>query len=313
MVRPAMPKIFYTHPAIGRAAERRGDADWVAAQLVHPDMRLLPVWRGKNLIAGPRSAPRPVCLDGTQTWWQRYSSPPALVGFVDGSPYFAADLTDLQAPQADPAIAGIGTFVDLRTCGPLLPAADAALLAHARSITWFHHRHGYCGVCGAPTEPRLAGHARACTTPSCGAEVFPRFDPAVIVLVHDGSRCLLARQPQFPRGLHALLAGFLEPIETLEDCVAREVFEETGVTLTDVRYFASQPWPFPQSLMLGFVARAVDTEITVDPVELESAAWYEPEFLRAHRQARIGKDDFALPRHDSIARLMLDAWLDGML
>ena len=154
---------------------------------------------------------------------------------------------------------------------------------------------------------------RVCTSAACRAEVFPRVDPAVIVLVHDGARCLLARQPQFPRGLHALLAGFLEPMETLEDCVAREVHEETGLTLTEVLYLGSQPWPFPQSLMLGFVARAVDTEITIDPAELESAAWYEPDFLRAHREAPIGAADFALPRRDSIARQMLDAWLDGML
>ena len=308
-----MARMFYTHPEIDRATEHRGDPDWVAAQCARRDMRLLPVWRGKSLITGPRAAPRPVFLSYDRDWFRNLADPPALIGLIDEIPYFAVDVSALDDHRSHPALAGAGHFVDLRTCGPFLPPEAGGLLAHARSLAWFHQRHRFCGVCGHPTESRQGGHMRVCTSESCRAEVFPRLDPAVIVLVHDGARCLLARQPQFPRGLHALLAGFLEPIESLEACVAREVREETGLTLSEIRYFDSQPWPFPQSLMVGFVARALSTEITIDPTELESADWYEPEFLRAHADARIGRDDFALPGRDSIARLMLDAWLGGML
>ncbi|NBC31277.1 MAG: NAD(+) diphosphatase [Alphaproteobacteria bacterium] len=308
-----MLRMFYTHPAIDRADGRRGDADWVAAQRARADMRVLPVWRGKNMVTGPREAPQPVFASAADDWWQAPGVEPALIGLIDGVPYFAADVSAVEDPRRDPALAGIGAFVDLRTCGPLLPPAAGGLFAHARALTWFHLRHRYCGACGRPTESRQGGQMRACPDTGCRAEFFPRVDPAVIVLVHDGARVLLARQHGFPRGLHALLAGFLEPVETLEACVAREVYEETGLELAEIRYFASQPWPFPQSLMLGFVARAAGTELVVDPAELTHAAWYTPDFLRAQKGGRIGRDDFALPGPDSIARLMLDAWLDGML
>jgi NAD+ diphosphatase len=301
--------LYYLHPRLDRAADQRRDPEWLAAILARPETRLVPVWRGKHLIAGPRAAPRPVFPSAMEDWWPERGSDLALIGLVDGVAYLAIDISRIDAPNEDPAFAGRGAFVDLRTCGPAMALEDGSLLAHARLLTGWHARARYCGICGHPTAGRQAGTLRQCLNPDCAAEHFPRVDPAVIVLVHDGRRLLLGRQHRWPRGMHSVLAGFLEAGENLESCVAREVREEAGVELADIAYFGSQPWPFPQSLMLGFTARAVTTEITIDAEELEHAGWYEPDFLRAHAGNVIGRSDFALPGRDSIARRLVDAWL----
>ena len=171
----------------------------------------------------------------------------------------------------------------------------------------WHRRHRFCGRCGAPTESRKAGHLRVCTRPACGLEHFPRTDPAVIMLVHDDEACVLGRRPGWPPGLHSTLAGFVEPGESLEEAVAREVREEAGleVPLEGIRYNSSQPWPFPASLMLGFHARAERAPLTVYEAELESVAWYSRETLRNLEEG----DDLRLPRRDSIARRLIEDWL----
>lgn len=201
-------------------------------------------------------------------------------------------------------------FVDLRRVGALLSATDAALAAFARALLWWHGRTGFCGVCGAPTLSREAGHVRLCS--GCGASHFPRTDAAVIVLVHDGDRVLLGRQRQWPQGMYSVLAGFVEPGESLEQTVAREVMEESGIAVTDIRYQSSQPWPFPQSLMLGFTARALTDAVAFDAEELEDCRWYtRQELLAVPADAVAGDAPFALPRPDSIARRLVDKWLHG--
>jgi NAD+ diphosphatase len=170
-------------------------------------------------------------------------------------------------------------------------------------IHW-HRRQRFCGVCGSETLSQSAGHVRACVSASCGATHFPRTDPATIMLVTDGDRCLLGRQPRWPQGMYSTLAGFVEPGESLEDAVIREVKEEAGIIATNVTYNSSQPWPFPSSLMVGFFAEAVTREITVDPDELEDAQWFTSGELR--RFADQGK---SLPRPDSIARRLVETWL----
>jgi NAD+ diphosphatase len=180
------------------------------------------------------------------------------------------------------------------------------LCAYARGLLHWHARHGFCGVCGAPTASRSAGHQRVCTNGSCGASHFPRTDSAVIMLVHDGAdRCILSRQSHWPPGMHSTLAGFLEPGESLEEAVAREVYEETGVRVGEVRYHSSQPWPFPASIMVGFYARAIGGEFKPNLDELESAGWYSRDELRT-----IGSSDaFRLPNAYSIARRLVEDWL----
>jgi len=297
---------LYAGGGLDRASVLRKDEGWIAARLRAPETRLVPVWRSLSLIdSSDTAAPRLMgigaadgagllALPGAET---------ALLGLDGDSACFAVDLTAaLEAPDGHPALAGRGGFVELRSVGALLPAAEAALAAYARGLMWWHQRHRFCGVCGHPTHARDSGHVRVCANAGCAAHHFPRTDPAVIMLVHDGGdRCVLGRQPRFAPGLYSTLAGFVEPGESLEEAVAREVFEEVGVRVGEVTYFSSQPWPFPSSLMLGFYARATSSEITVQPDEIEHARWFTREELLAAPPA--------LPRADSISRRLIENWL----
>ena len=222
----------------------------------------------------------------------------ALLGLVDGIAHFAVDLSHREEDEA----ARIGQFEDLRKVGPLLSHDDGALMAYARGMMHWHLAHRHCGRCGQATAEREAGHIRYCTNADCAAPVFPRTDPAVIMLVHDGDRCLMGRQAVWPPGMHSTLAGFVEPGESLEDAVRREVFEETNVHVGAVHYHSSQPWPFPSSLMLGFVAEASSTDITLNDGELEDARWFSREELRSGFPK--------LPFRVSIARRLVDHWMD---
>jgi NAD+ diphosphatase len=198
-------------------------------------------------------------------------------------------------------------FTDLRSVGAIMPRDDGALLAYARGLIHWHSRHRFCGVCGHPTVSEQAGHQRRCANPVCGAVHFPRTDPAVIMLIHDGDRIILGRQAQWPPGMNSVLAGFVEPGESLEEAVAREVMEEVGIAVTEVRYRSSQPWPFPSSIMLGFTARALTADIRLSPDEIETARWYSRDELRRSPE----NESFRLPRRDSIARRLVDDWLAG--
>lgn len=298
---------FYIHRSLDRAAERRGDGTFLESLLADAGTRVLPVWRTKNLIAGPREAPHPVMASAAEEWWRVVATEVVFLGLVEGTAHVAADVSAVEDPDADPTLAAIGKFVDLRTTGPLMNQEDGALLAYARGLVWWHQRHRFCGVCGHPTASVEAGHRRQCVNESCGTSHFPRTDPAVIVLVHDGDRCLLGRQPVWPPGMHSVLAGFVEPGENLEAAVAREIWEETRVGVADIRYRSSQPWPFPQSLMIGFTARATSTAISFTQDELEHAAWYHRDELRNSPE----DETFRLPRRDSIARRLVDEWLAG--
>ena len=299
----------FTQSRLDRAHTLRHQDDTLEATLAHPATRLVPVWRTKNLVNGPRAGPKPVLVPAATAWWRQPAGAVALLGLVDGVAYVAADLSDIDEPKAHPDLAGLGAFVDLRTMGQFLTPADAGLLAYARALMWWHQRHRFCGVCGSPTDSREAGHSRICRSRQCGTAHFPRTDPAVIVLVHHGDHCLLARQPGWPAGMHSVLAGFVEPGESLESCVHREVGEETGIALADLRYHSSQPWPFPQSLMVGFTARALTTDFRLDDREIEHADWYARDWLNSLPPgAYDGTGPFHLPRRISIARRLLDEW-----
>jgi len=298
----------YAAAPLDRAAQRRRDAGWLAERLALNTTRLVPCWNGKHLVTGERDSPQPVYLDPTWDWWRVHAPhDPIFLGLEGDVAYFAADLSAVEDPKAHPVLASLGAFVDLRTLGPVLAPETGSLFAYARGLIHWHARHRFCGVCGAGTDVREAGHSRRCTNPACAAPHFPRTDPAIIVLVHEGDRCLLGRSARFPTGVFSTLAGFVEPGESLEDAVAREVFEEAGVRVADIRYHSSQPWPFPSSLMLGFHARAVGTALTIDRNELEDARWFDRDWLRRHEPS----DMFRLPPRDSIARRLIQEWLDG--
>ena len=198
-----------------------------------------------------------------------------------------------------------GELMDLRLVAAQMAHADAAILGQARSLLSWHSRHQQCAVCGADTEPAKGGYQRTCEFEPCKAEHYPRTDPVVIMLVIDGDCCLLGRQPGYPPGSYSSLAGFIEPGESVEQAVAREVYEEAGLRVGRVRYVASQPWPFPSSLMIGCFAEATSTEIKIDTTELEDAKWFTKAEVRS---ALAGNGAFRCPPPFAIAHNLMRAW-----
>lgn len=299
---------------LDRCGGDRANPDWVRRQLTAHGCRVVPVWKDKNLIdADATGAPRLAPIAAASWLSQSPSDTFVLLGVDETGPWFAVDVSDLSIPESDPRLRRQidkgAVFDDLRKAARLLPAFDAALGAYARGMLYWHRRHRYCGVCGSKTEVIEAGHKRRCANPTCAAEHFPRTDPAMIAHVHQGDRCLLGRNPRFPERMYSTIAGFVEPGESLEDCVIREVHEETGITVGNVRYHSSQPWPFPASLMVGFLAEAETDRIWTDGDEIEHALWISREDLLAER-ARGKEAEIQLPPRLSIARRLIDHWLD---
>jgi NAD+ diphosphatase len=310
MILPRTPNA-YTRSPLDRAANRRDDAAFVAARLADPTSLFVPVWQSRSLLRGVEAgAPEAVLMTGAAAAALGVEGRPhALLGLWDGRAVFALDLSADADPL--PALAGFGdvSFTDLRQVAGLLPPAEAAVLAHARGLMHWRTRHRFCGVCGATCAPRSAGNVMVCT--GCGAQHFPRTDPAVIMLVTTRAggeeRGLLAHSHRFPLvRMYSTLAGFVEPGESLEEAVAREVFEEVGVRVRDVRYHSSQPWPFPSSIMLGFYAEADDPTLTVDAEELKDARWFTRAEMRDFEAHGL-----RLPRVDSIARRLIEDWLEA--
>jgi NAD+ diphosphatase len=292
---------FYATGEFNRAVERREDVAWIRERLADPASRLYPIWRLRNYVSDPE-APRAVVLDpDRRAALLEAATTVVLLGMEQETAHFLVDISHLDEPSATE----LGHAVDLRAVGVLMPQREGALLAYARGLTYWHDRHKFCGVCGSPTEVKAAGHQRQCTNPDCSAVQFPRTDPAVIMRITHGDKILMARQAVWAQGMHSILAGFVEPGESLEDAVAREVYEEVGLKLTRIKYFSSQPWPFPSSLMLGFSAEATSLDFRVDEDELESARWMtRQELLDSPEDAT-----FKLPRKDSISRRLIEDWL----
>lgn len=207
----------------------------------------------------------------------------------------------------------LGDFLPLRPQASVLPAHMTALLGYASSVAAWHTQTRYCSLCGHRTEPRPFSLAQVCTNPDCGMEHYPRVNPAMIVLIHHederGERCLMGRQASWKPRVYSAVSGYVEPGESAEDAVLREVMEETGIAVTDIRYFCSQPWPFSSSLMLGFHARATSTEIRLNDAELQDARW----FPRSEIPALLASGELVLPAAETISRHLFDAWFDGNL
>lgn len=286
---------------VARRAELRTRPQDIEAQLADPRARVVPVLGTDSLVVPERDVIRAGLPSLAEVDVDRREL--VFLGTLDGAPLFASAVPD----GTDPQDLG-GEFRDLRRVGPALVKDDAAVLAYARAMVDWHRKHRFCGLCGTACAPAEAGHKRICTNPECGAEHFPRTDAAMIVVVHDGAdHCLLARSPRFPPHMFSALAGFLEPGESLEDCVVREVFEEVGLRVTDVRYHSSQPWPFPRSIMIGFHARATNADLVLEDDEIEEARWVSRDFLRAKDQWK----DFFIPPRIAVARHLIDDWVAG--
>ena len=292
---------------LDRAGEKRGAADWLSAQRQHERTRVLPLWKLQPLILGPESDASGLGLiDGALA--SGLGAPDAVEVFLglDGeTAYFARDISSLAEPLSA-ALASLGHFRDARSAAAFLPPGEVAILGQAKALIDWHNRNGFCARCGSATAMADAGYRRVCS--SCKCEHFPRTDPAVIMLVTEGDQCLLARNKRFAGGHYSTLAGFIEPGESIEEAVRREVFEEVGIEVGDVAYFASQPWPFPASLMIGCFGSAKTREIAVDGEEIVVAHWFDRETVK---KLLAGKsDEIGLPRRDAIAHHLIRAWAE---
>jgi NAD+ diphosphatase len=284
---------------VDRSGEKRKDADWLDKALTDAETRFVPVWGDHCLVGGDpltlmlleRQQIEPFLQDHNQTFLGLFRGHAAIAVAIDGG--------------GMPPFSELGEFQDLRYLGSVLPADEANLAAHARGMVLWHGSQLFCGSCGSSARPSTDGTSRLCLNSGCAREIYPRVDPAIIVLVADGERCLLGRNISWPEGRYSTIAGFVETGESLEDAVRREVFEETNIRIEKVRYHSSQPWPFPSSLMLGFIAEAdssIEQKIHLNDGELEDARW----FTRKELRSGFPK----LPFKISIARRLVDDWLD---
>jgi NAD+ diphosphatase len=295
---------------LNRASERRGDAAWIQAQLDHPDSLALALWNGKPLVEdvpGSENALRIAYLSVPMVREIAASEERLLfMGLWKDTAVFAVDL-DGSADPADGPLRGLGRFEDLRGVALRLPAADAAILATAKSMFEWRRRHGFCANCGQQSMAVDGGWKRVCD--ACKTEHFPRTDPVVIMLPTFGDKCLLGRQSIWPKGMYSALAGFLEPGESIEEACAREVMEEAGLTATEVRYHSTQPWPYPSSLMIGLFAEVSHDNAAPDQTELEEVRWFTRAEIRSLLQGEL-PGVFA-PGAMAIAHQLIKAWSEA--
>jgi NAD+ diphosphatase len=292
------PHNFYAGNRFNRLVERRADAQWLTEQLHGGAVGLLPLWRGRSLVAGGMQRPRLAMLQPSVLAQQIAEHELVLLGEFRGQYCFAVELQGDTAPVT----AELGEFHDLRVVGGQMDRDEAGLLGYGRALLMWRDKHRYCGRCGSPTHSINAGHILKCSNDGCGLAHFPRLDPAIIVLVTDGERALLGRKAEWPVGRYSTIAGYIEWAESIEEAVVREVREETGVLVDEVTYHSSQPWPFPSSLMLGFVASAVTTEIERIDGELEDARWFTRE--------DIASGAVMFPSQQSISYRLIETWYD---
>ena len=289
---PRLPALGFTGSPLDRADALRRDAGALVAARADP--------RARWLVFDDL---RPVLTSQGDLLWAYRSDVPhdalaVFLGFDGDAPRFA-----VAASAAD--LDGVAT--DARAAGAALAAGldpgQAGIVAQARALLDWHQRHGFCAKCGVPTTIIKGGAARTCN--GCGTEHFPRVDPVVIMLAIKDGHALVGRQPRFPKRFFSALAGFVEPGESLEEAVARELFEEAGIGVRAVRYLASQPWPFPSSLMIGCFAEATGFELAIDGHEIEEVRWVTKDEVRA---ALAGTGDWLAPPPLAIARTLLEAW-----
>ncbi len=301
---------------LDRAAHLRADTAALKEMRADPAARILPIWRGK-----------PLFMNDGQVGWIKPGHPvltsaseaPVFLGLDDGGPRFASDISAWEpeelpdtlgaffdpSQQLHPELPNEFAFGELRGVMTLLTARDAELVATAKAILGWHTTHSYCARCGGKSVIVMGGWQRDCAT--CGGHHFPRTDPVVIMLITRGNKVLIGRSPEWPEGMYSLLAGFVEPGETLEAAVRREVLEEAGIRVGAVEYLASQPWPFPASLMFGCRGEATSDEITVDPEELEDARWITREDMM---DVFAGRNNSIKPaRKGAIAHFIIWNWM----
>ncbi|MEQ1755262.1 MAG: NAD(+) diphosphatase [Micropepsaceae bacterium] len=308
LVLPKNPNVFANSP-LDRAGHLRTDQPWLKTALSDPNSLFIPVWKLMPFLIKNREGRR-------ETGWitgelalplMRPGATIIFLGLYKDAAHFAIDISGFNDPTKEGSLAGLGSFADLRTVAEEIDLGDAAILAQAKSLIDWHQRHGFCANCGQPTIAADAGYKRFCE--ACNTEHFPRTDPVVIMLALNGDTCLLGRGAKWPTGFYSALAGFIEPGETIEEAVARELKEESGITIDQVSFHSTQPWPYPSSLMIGCYARAKTTEITIDTNELSDARWFTKDQVRA---AMIkGTNELRMPPALAIAHQLVKSWIEG--
>lgn len=288
------PPNIFSGPSLDRISALRKDAAWCHAAMSSDAARFVALWSLKPLVTD--TDPIRAVLLTRDALPSSALEQPILLGQFQGQAVFAVEFTG-EEPQG---LCKDTSFGDLRLMGGSLPPEDAGMLAYARALLFWRARHRYCGSCGASTVAIDGGHVMRCTRAECATQAFPRLDPAIIVLVSHGDDALLGRQATWPAGRYSTIAGFVEPGESLEDAVAREVREETGVELGAIRYHSSQPWPFPSSLMVGFEAEATSRAVHCPDGELEDARWFTRDDVASGRPL--------LPPPTSISYRLIDDW-----
>ncbi len=309
--------ISYCRMPLDRCSAQRKDPDWISLQLEQSNTQITPLWRNRNLIdtASRHNLPEAVFLQAVESRYLIADHHELVyLGSHGEAHLFAADI-DPDDENLAGEIAAPHEFIDLRAIGPVMQPDQAAISAYARGLLYWHRHNSYCSRCGDLTESQHGGHMRQCRNADCAKEHYPRTDPAVIMLVetrHGAAgipACLLGRHGKLPAQIYSTLAGYVDPGESLEEAVAREIMEEAGLALDHIQYLGSQPWPFPSALMVGFSATTTQHQITIDYDELEDARWFSREEVLSFGEIDDPAADFMLPRKDSIARSLIDAWI----
>ena len=296
---------------LDRRSDRRQDPEQVKRWFTEPHARVIPYWRRRvlvdeadNLLHLPTNA-----FEADEAVTRVY-----LGHTPNGEALFLLDMSAQDESEAR-ALPGTGDLVDLREAATRLPMQDTAITGLSHALMHWHSTHRFCGRCGSPSQAANGGHMRLCANPDCGMQTFPRTDACVIMLVTatdpatGEAVALLGNHPRFPPGVYSTLAGFVDPGESLEEAVIREVGEEAGIRVCRPRYLASQPWPFPAQLMLGFTAEALDFDLNPDPAELSDARWFTAAQLREAGDWGDSSAAIQLPRPESIARFLVNQWL----
>jgi NAD+ diphosphatase len=297
---------------LNRASEKRTDTKWIESQRRDPSSLVLPIWRLEPFILGSEKSAPPLELGllqpGIAEPLAGADAPCIFLGLDGERAIFALDVTAANDPGKVGSLAGLGHFRDARVAASMVSLRDAAIIAQAKALIDWHQRHGFCPRCGAPTKLMDAGYRRLCE--QCKAEHFPRVDPVVIMLATHGEACLVGRGKLFPAGMFSALAGFVEPGETIEEAVRRELMEEASVKVDEVTYYATQPWPFPSSLMIGCFAKAISREVKPDENEIAEVRWVE---RAVARELIEGKqvDGLRVPPPLAIAHHLIRTWALG--
>ncbi len=306
-----MNQPFYASPEINRQGDYRNNKKLIEKIMVDENTKFIPYFRGKNFFKEINENIEAIKLNSNQLklFFPKQIENPIFLGEANDTNYVGLDLSkpnlniDLWLKENEVIVE------DLRKYGPSLNDIDASFLALTNGMFFWHNTHQFCGSCGFKNMSREGGFVKICSNDKCGKSHFPRTDPAIITLISFKDKILLGRSPRFPEGMYSTLAGFVEPGESLEQALEREVFEEVGVKVKNIEYFDSQPWPFPASLMLGFFAESTSEKMNIDYNEIEDAHWFSIEELKTLQHPSI-TGGFKLPRIDSIARRLVDNWIN---